>query len=75
MDEWNAYKEALDLLCSATCMTVSIEKSSFLFHDVDEDTRRHISALLPFKIDPVTIGFKYLGYRLKPLEYRSTDWK
>ena len=29
--EWKAYKEALDLFCSATGMAVSIKKSSFLF--------------------------------------------
>ena len=27
--EWSAYKDALDLFCSTTGMTVSLEKSSF----------------------------------------------
>ena len=25
-------------------------------------------------MDPIQIGFKYLGFRLKPLGYRSSDW-
>ena len=39
VNEWKAYKEALNLFCSATGMEVSIEKSSFLFQDVDEDIK------------------------------------
>ena len=31
VDEWCAYKEALDLFCLASGMTVSINKSSFLY--------------------------------------------
>ena len=73
VDEWKAYKEALDLFCSATGTNVSIEKSSFLYNDVDEETRIHNSSLLPFKMDPITTGFKYLGCRLKPLGYRTYD--
>ena len=75
VSEWKAYKEALDLFCSATGMVVSMEKSSFLYQDVDEDTRSQIAELLPYIMAPVQIGFKYLGYRLKPLGYRSSDWK
>ena len=43
VQEWGAYKEVLDLFCSATGMTVNMEKSSFLYHNVDEETRRKIS--------------------------------
>ena len=74
VDEWIAYKEALDLFWSATGMSVSLEKSSFLFDDVDEEIRLHISALLPFKMDPIYTGFKYLGYHIKPLGYRMIGW-
>ena len=39
IQEWGAYIEVLDLFCSTTGMTVSMEKSSFLYHNVDEETR------------------------------------
>ena len=75
VNEWGAYKEALDLFCSAMSMVVSTEKSSFLYQNVDEETRRQIAALLPYSMAPITFGFKYLGYRLKPLGYRSSYWR
>ena len=71
VNEWGAYKEALDLFCSATGTAIRNEKSSFLYQNVDEETRRQIAALLPYSMAPITSGFKYLGYHLKPLGYRS----
>ena len=56
-------------------MLISSEKSSFLFNDIDDDTRRNITDLLPYKMEPIIKGFKYLGYRLKPLGYRTNDWQ
>ena len=75
VSEWKAYKEALDLFCSATGMAVNKEKSSFLYQDVNEDIRCQIVELLPYSMAPINTGFKYLGYRLKPLGYRSFDWR
>ena len=72
--EWEAYKDALDLFCSATGMMVSTEKSSFLYHMVDEGTHGMISTFLTYCMEPITSGFKYPGFRLKPLGYRSSDW-
>ena len=43
-EEWQAYKEVLELLCSATGMTVSLEKSSFLYNEVDVETRDLITS-------------------------------
>ena len=71
VNEWGSYKEALELLCSAMGMAVSTEKSSFLYQNVDEETHQQIAALLPYNMAPITSGFKYLGYHLKPLGYRS----
>lgn len=36
MEEWQNYKEVLDLFCFATHMKISDEKSSFLYNDIDE---------------------------------------
>ena len=56
-------------------MSISLEKSSFLYNDVDDDTSERIASILPYKMDPLTTGFKYLGYRLKPLGYCANDWR
>ena len=30
---------------------------------------------MPYKMEPIVAGFKYLGYYLKPLGYGIKDWK
>ena len=72
--EWKAFKEALDLFCSSTRMAVSIEKSSFLFQNVDPIIRSQIVVFLPYSMVHISMSFKYLGFCLKPLGYRSSDW-
>ena len=42
---------------------------------MDADIRCKIVKLFPFRMDPLTLGFKYLGYRPKPLGYRTSDWR
>ena len=74
IEEWSAYKGALDLFCLASGMSISSLKSSFLYQNVDTDIMEKIVEMFPFKMDPLTVGFKYLGYHLKPLGYHTSDW-
>ena len=74
IDEWRAYKEALDLFCGVSGMVISPIKSSFLYQNVDSEFREELAGLFPFKMDPITVGFKYLGFYLKPLGYHTSDW-
>ena len=39
IEEWSAYKGALDLFCKVSGMSVSPLKSSFLYQNVDSDFR------------------------------------
>ena len=59
INEWRAYKDALDLFYSTMGMTVSLEKSSFLYYNVDVDTRSQIAMFIPYGMEPITAGFKY----------------
>ena len=54
-------------------MCISLEKSSFLFNEIDDETREGINAYLPSKMEHIDEGFKYLGYRLKPTSYGTKD--
>ena len=74
VEEWKNYKLLLDLFCNAIGMKISDEKSSFLFNDIEDSVRSMISSFLPFKMEPLTVGFKYLGYYIKPLGYGIRDW-
>ena len=75
VEEWQHYKEILDTFCSATGMEINVAKSSFLFNDIDETIRHRICNFLPLKMEPLTFGFKYLGYYLKSLGYGIKDWR
>ena len=55
-------------------MCISVDKSCFLFNHVDEDILGGIACVLPYKMEPIVSGFKYLGYFLKPLGYKFSDW-
>ena len=73
VEEWKNYKKLLDTFCYATGMKISVAKSSFLYNDIDETVRSRISTLFPFKMEPLTSRFKYLGYYLKPMGYSIND--
>ena len=74
LSEWMAFDVILDTFCKASRMCISIDKSCFLQNNVDMDIRTNITRALPYKMDPLTTGFKYLGYFLKPLGYTVSDW-
>ena len=56
-------------------MEINAEKSSFLFNNVDERVRHQIYNIMPYKMEPIVAGFKYLRYYLKPLGYGIKDWR
>ena len=74
LSEWMAFDVILNTFCKASGMCFSLEKSSFLFSNLDVDVGADIARFMPYKMDPITTGFKYLGYHLKPLGYKSNDW-
>ena len=54
-------------------MKVNIVKSSFLVDEVDENFKNNLMQLFHYKIDPLEIGFKYLGFFLKDNNYHKAD--
>ena len=74
LSEWMAFDVILSKFCKASGMCISIDKSCFLYNNVDIYIRSEISKALPYKMESITTGFMYLGYFLKPLGYRVRDW-
>ena len=72
--EWMAFDVILGTFCKASGMCINMEKSVFLFNNVDTDILHDISRFMPYKMDPLSTGFKYLGFFLKPLGYKISDW-
>ena len=69
LKEWWAFDVILALWSSASSMCISVEKSSFMFSEVEDEVLNNISEIMPFKMDPIMVGFRYLGYFFKPLGY------
>ena len=74
LSKWMAFDVILNKFFKVSGMCISIDKSCFLYNNVDIDIRSEISKDLPYKMEPINIGFIYLGYFLKPLGYRVRDW-
>ena len=74
LSDWMAFKVLLSSFCKASRMIISVDKSCFLYNNVEVDIRLDIARALPYKMEPISMGFKYLGYFLKPLGYRVSDW-
>ena len=74
IEEWQHFKILLDLFCSATGMSISEAKSSFLYNEVDLNIKDNVAEIFPYKMEPLSEGFKYLGFYLKPMGYHSNDW-
>ena len=73
LTEWMAFDVILSKFCKASAMSINIDKSCFLYNNVDFDIRSEISKAFPYKMEPINTGFIYLGYFLKPLGYRVRD--
>ena len=55
-------------------MRINSDKSCFLYHNFDDTCLNDFRAALPYKMLPIQSGITYLGYQLKPLNYRVADW-
>jgi hypothetical protein len=66
IDEWKSYKDVLDLFFKATWMEFNPQKSSFLEAGWDDVEPNLLKELFPFEVKPLDIGFKYLGFYMRP---------
>ena len=55
-------------------MVINIEKSSMEYIEFLEELKQIAKEIIPFPTVPITKGFKYLGFFLKPNCYSFQDW-
>ena len=55
-------------------MCISLEKYYFLYNNIDAVNYMDITRVLLYQMSPILTGFKYLGFYIKPLGYRTDDW-
>jgi len=71
--EQSYLKSILDLFCKATWMEINMNKSCILTNGMSDDFLRILEQQFPMKIEPPYMGFKYLGFHLKPNDYKKDD--
>ena len=74
IEEWLAFEVILDTFCKASRLCIGLDKSRFLFNNMEVGTLHGISHSLPYNMEHISKGFKYLGYFIKPLGYEVKDW-
>ena len=66
--------EIISLFYKASGLFVSINKSRFFPYKLDKVTLDGINFIFPYKTCELENRFKYLGYILKPNDYKVHDW-
>ena len=54
LSEWMVFEVILSAFCKASGMNISLEKSCFLYNNVEEDIKLDIARVLPYKMEPIT---------------------
>jgi len=75
LDEWRNIKALLMEYCQASRMKISEDKSVIMRLRDDDDLSKEIVALFNFKLKDMNKWMKYLGYFIKPDDYRVVDWR
>ena len=57
----------------ATRMAINKENSKLAFNNLLEELLNRVRELVPYTINPVIEGIKYLGFSLKPNSYAFQD--
>jgi len=66
--------EGLLIFKQATGMEINNQKSSITLSHLSAEDTIHISTRLPFRVFALDDGLKYLGFQLKPNDYRKIGW-
>ena len=74
LPEWEFIKELVNNLSMASGMSLSLHKSCSSFNCSDVALTNQIHRLFSLKMSHIDNGLKYLGYFLKPNNYKKVGW-
>ena len=66
--------DILSLFSKATGMEINERKSTVTTHLLTLDETQAFARVFPFIQIDIDVGLKYLGFSLKPNDYRKMDW-
>jgi hypothetical protein len=73
--KWVKIQEILHVFCRASGLVINVQKSIFLHSGVPSKNLQCLKDLLLYPCKELSLGFKYLGYLLKPGSYKTNDWQ
>jgi hypothetical protein len=73
--KWQKINKILNAFCCAMGLMINVQKSTFLHYDVHQGTLDALKVLFHFNFMNLSDGFKYLGFFLKPNNYKLKDWQ
>lgn len=73
--EWEVIKNILCVFCRASGLAINVQKFTFLHSGVLQETLTVLKDLFHYSFKDLSVGFRYLGYFMKPDSYKSKDWQ
>ena len=64
----------LDLYKKATGMHITVEKSILSENGLPEEVKSRVRDELPYIVNPMEEGFKYVGFVIKPNDHSFKYW-
>ena len=55
LEEWPYFEVILETFCSTSGMRISMDKSGFLFNELEEGVLNSILLFLPYNVDPILL--------------------
>jgi hypothetical protein len=74
IEEWQVIEKILCDFCGATGPLINLQKSTFHYNGVQHEVLESIKDIYHYNFIELSEGFKYLGYFLKPDNYKVEDW-
>ena len=71
--EWEKIQDILHVFCQASGLVINVQKFVFLHAGVAPELLQSLKYLLHFPCKELAMGFKYLGYLMKPDCYKLED--
>lgn len=71
---WRIFYDIFDNFCKASGMLANHSKSCIYYEEDGEEMVESIGAIFSIRCAPLEMGFKYLGFHLKPNNYGIKDW-
>lgn len=74
LNELKELKSILELFLKATGMQINARKSQIIEEGLNRPDKDQFSSYFPYEMCSMGSLFKYLGFWLKPNDYRKEDW-